>query len=175
MSTSVAEPVDGEVLSLEQLLAKIELPSGKSVSARKFVPRKVSFTDLSDTGAAGELVALNRERERLNSAGRADLSAKVLHVSRELGDGAGYDILSFALDESELYVEVKTTTGPPDTPFYITANELAFAKKASKSYKLVRLYSFEKATGTCGEFVISADELASLTTVPVTFQCLVRK
>ena len=49
-------------------------------------------------GRAGEERVLAHERAALKSAGRDDLAHKVRWVSEEDGDGAGYDIASFATD-----------------------------------------------------------------------------
>ncbi|HCF55246.1 MAG TPA: DUF3883 domain-containing protein [Bacillus sp. (in: Bacteria)] len=43
------------------------------------------------------------------------------------GDGVGFDISSFDLDDNPKYIEVKTTSGGKRTPFMISANEVAFS------------------------------------------------
>lgn len=55
----------------------------------------------------------------LRTAGRDDLARKVRWVSEEDGDGAGYDIASFAPDGFPRLIEVKTTNGWERTPFHI--------------------------------------------------------
>lgn len=69
-------------------------------------------------GRAGEERALKHERAQLRSAGRDDLARKVIWVSEEEGDGAGYDIASFETDGRPRLIEVKTTNGCParDSP-----------------------------------------------------------
>ena len=62
-------------------------------------------------GRAGEERVLAHERAALKSAGRDDLARKVRWVSEEDGDGAGYDIASFAPDGRPRLIEVKTTNG----------------------------------------------------------------
>src|SRR5690606_644697 len=76
---------------------------------------------------AGEERVLAHEWASLRSAGRDDLARKVRWVSEEDGDGAGYDIASFAPDGQARLIEVKTTNGWERTPFHITRNELAMA------------------------------------------------
>src|SRR5690606_31864950 len=78
-------------------------------------------------GRAGEERVLAHEWASLRSAGRDDLARKVRWVSEEDGDGAGYDIASFAPDGQARLIEVKTTNGWERTPFHITRNELAMA------------------------------------------------
>lgn len=78
-------------------------------------------------GRAGEERVLAHEWASLRSAGRDDLARKVRWVSEEDGDGAGYDITSFAPDGQARLIEVKTTNWWERTPFHISRNELAMA------------------------------------------------
>lgn len=78
-------------------------------------------------GKAGEERVFHHERRNLLASGRSDLADKVRWVSQEDGDGAGYDIASFAPNGSPRLIEVKTTNGWERTPFYITRNELEVA------------------------------------------------
>lgn len=80
-------------------------------------------------GRAGEERVLAHERAALKSAGRDDLARKVRWVSEEDGDGASYDIASFAPDGRPRLIEVKTTNGWERTPFHISRNELAVAQE----------------------------------------------
>jgi len=54
-------------------------------------------------GRAGEKLVMNHERASLRTAGREDLARRVRWVSEEDGDGAGYDIASFAPDGALLH------------------------------------------------------------------------
>ena len=80
------------------------------------------------------------ERERLRKYGRSDLALKVEHIAKEKGDGEGYDILSFDTEGRQLFIEVKTTGGSCQDQFFISANELEFAKKHPENYYVYRLY-----------------------------------
>lgn len=73
-----------------------------------------------------------------------DLADKVRWVSQEDGDGAGYDIASFAPNGSPRLIEVKTTNGWERTPFYITRNELEVANARRQEWSLVRLFDFSR-------------------------------
>ena len=95
-------------------------------------------------GRAGEERALAHERASLRSAGRDDLARKVRWVSEEDGDGAGYDIASFAPDGRSRLIEVKTTNGWERTPFHITRNELAVADERRSEWCLFRLWNFSR-------------------------------
>ena len=69
------------------------------------------------------------ERERLRAAERADLARKVWWVAEEDGDGAGYDVRSYAVSGEERLLEVKTTNGSARTPFFLTRNEWRIAEE----------------------------------------------
>lgn len=95
-------------------------------------------------GRAGEERVLDHERVALRAAGRDDLARKVRWVSVEDGDGAGYDIASFAPDGMPRLIEVKTTNGWERTPFHISRNELAVAEERRSEWCLFRLWNFSR-------------------------------
>ncbi|WP_235916506.1 MULTISPECIES: DUF3883 domain-containing protein [Alphaproteobacteria] len=95
-------------------------------------------------GKAGEERVFHHERAHLQASGRRDLAAKVRWVSQENGDGAGYDIASFAPNGSPRLIEVKTTNGWERTPFYISRNELEVANARRHEWSLVRLFDFSR-------------------------------
>ncbi len=96
-------------------------------------------------GRAGEALVLDHERRTLADAGRPDLARAVRWVSEEEGDGAGFDIASFAPDGKQRLIEVKTTNGWERTPFYISRNELAVAEERRGEWLLLRLWNFARA------------------------------
>lgn len=96
-------------------------------------------------GMRGEERAFHAERSRLSSCGREDLARKVRWVSQEDGDGAGYDIRSYAADGAERLLEVKTTLGHARTPFFISSNEVAFSQERPEAFRLLRIYDFARA------------------------------
>lgn len=93
-------------------------------------------------GEAGEAFLFQAEQDRLSENGRDDLASKVRWVSKEDGDGAGFDILSFSKHGVERWLEVKTTNGPSTTPFWISANERRVSEERRDIFRLVRLYDF---------------------------------
>ena len=95
-------------------------------------------------GRAGEERVLAHERATLRTAGRDDLARKVRWVSEEDGDGAGYDIASYASDGRPRLIEVKTTNGWERTPFHITRNELAVADERRAEWCLFRMWNFSR-------------------------------
>lgn len=95
-------------------------------------------------GEQGESYVFKLEQRRLTKEGRRDLATQVIWTAQDEGDGAGYDIASFNADGSTRYIEVKTTNGGPETPFYITANELRVSENAAAAFSLYRVYWFSK-------------------------------
>ena len=83
------------------------------------------------------------ERYRLGTAGRDDLAQRVVWASQDIGDGLGFDILSFdEIDDSERLVEVKTTGPGKFFPFYITGNEVRCSEDVPNQFHLFRVFDF---------------------------------
>lgn len=93
-------------------------------------------------GRAGEEFVLELERRQLAGAGRQDLSRKVRWIADEEGDGAGYDVLSFAPTGQERLLDVKTTNGSAGTPFFLSRNELEVAKERREDWRIYRVHLF---------------------------------
>ena len=111
---------------------------------RKFDPATRDAQN-RELGMLGEERALENEISNLWNLGRQDLSKKVRHVSKEDGDGLGYDIHSFDPNGDDRLIEVKTTTGTVTTPFFITENERLVSIDRQSHYRLLRLYDFSKS------------------------------
>jgi Domain of unknown function (DUF3883) len=94
-------------------------------------------------GLAGEQFALRFEQWRLAEIGVGQLAERVRHVSTEQGDGLGFDILSFEPDGRERFIEVKTTAFGERTPFFVSANEVRFARETGPQFYLYRLFDFK--------------------------------
>lgn len=108
---------------------------------RKFNPVERDFRNRK-LGREGEELVLHFERQRLQLQDRVDLAKKVIWISQEEGDGAGYDILSFDHQGNERLLEVKTTVGVDTTPFYITRNELSLSSERPEAFRLCRVFDF---------------------------------
>ena len=96
-------------------------------------------------GLAGEAFALQFERWRLAELGAGQLADQVVHASLDEGDGLGYDIRSFEHDGRPRFIEVKTTSFGERTPFFVTANEVRFAREQAPQFHLYRLFDFRVA------------------------------
>jgi hypothetical protein len=108
---------------------------------RKFNPVERDFRNRK-LGREGEELVFHFERQKLQRLDRPDLARKIKWISEELGDGAGYDILSFDVSGRERLLEVKTTVGADVTPFYITRNELSLAAERPDAFRLCRVFDF---------------------------------
>jgi hypothetical protein len=94
-------------------------------------------------GQLGERFTVEVERRRLAQAGRGDLAAKVEWVAQTCGDGLGFDVLSFdQADDSEQFLEVKTTGLGKHFPFYVTVNEVRCSEDCPGQFKLYRVFDF---------------------------------
>ncbi|MBN9672918.1 DUF3883 domain-containing protein [Roseibium aggregatum] len=93
-------------------------------------------------GLAGEEFVFRHEQGLLHRQGRSDLARRVHWISREEGDGAGYDIASFTPEGRDRLIEVKTTNGWERTPFHISRNELEVADTRRDDWYLFRLFEF---------------------------------
>jgi hypothetical protein len=94
-------------------------------------------------GTTGEDLAFAYERAELIKAGRQDLAERVEMVCRTMGDSAGFDIRSFDRGTyEEVHIEVKTTSGPLTTPFFMSAAEVEYARTCPKRYVIYRVYAY---------------------------------
>lgn len=92
-------------------------------------------------GLAGEILVLDHEKQILLDAGCNELAERVKHISVELGDGLGYDILSYTIGGEEKFIEIKTTSNVNNTSFFIEDTEVKFSKENSEKYYLYRVYN----------------------------------
>lgn len=105
-------------------------------------------------GDAGEELVIEFEKAKLMEAklfDRADLVAKVK-------DGCGYDVLSFDTNSNEIHIEVKTTTGNEDEPFYFSINEKEYLEQHPENYFLYRLHQFRFNPNRAKYFILSASD-----------------
>ncbi len=95
-------------------------------------------------GEQGESLVIEYEKWRLKKEGKEKLANGIEWVSKEYGDGAGFDILSKNINGTDRYIEVKTTKLGKYTPIYFTRNELKFSKKNSENFHLYRVFEFNR-------------------------------
>ena len=136
----------------------------KSPVKRDYLEREARNRDL---GRAGEMLVLEYESFRLHQMGKKKLAERVDHVSNNLGDGCGYDILSFDGDGKERFIEVKTTTFSETTPFYISKNEVSFSDTFCEQFHIYRVYDFRREPKM---FPISGSVAMTCRLDPITFR-----
>lgn len=181
-TTSAVEIEEPVQLSVNKILIRVDPPEKVQRRGRRtseFRGRKSPDYSTRDSknralGLAGEHAVIESEIERLREGGRDDLAERVRHVAQLEGDGAGYDVASFDLDGSAIYIEVKTTQGSAETDFFISANEVEFSKKHSGAYRLYRLHNFDAQAG--GKYYIKNGSLetdSSIELIPVQYRARV--
>jgi hypothetical protein len=127
----------------EPILDSNELEEGRTKYRRAV---KLDYFEIEranrSLGDTGEELVMRYEKWRLQAAGKDSLSDRVEWVSREQGDGLGYDILSREMNGTDRYIEVKTTKQGRDTPIYFTRNEFEFSKEKLTQFFLYRVFDF---------------------------------
>lgn len=110
-------------------------------------PVKVNYLEVEQAnqsvGQTGESIALDYERWRLIQAGEESLVDKIEWVSQTRGDGLGYDILSRNSNGTDRYIEVKATKLTREAPFYFSALEYDFSKRAHSNFFLYRVFNLK--------------------------------
>ena len=118
---------------------------------RRYLARHVNYSQREaenrQLGESGERFVVDFEQFHLARAGREDLAHEVEWSSREQGDGLGYDVRSFRIEDGmakdeEIFIEVKTTNRGKYQPFYISENEVEFSREFEDRYHLYRVYEF---------------------------------
>jgi hypothetical protein len=153
-SAPTLNPTQAKQLAAPDLDQIIEDPPEKSVvpatTSKPWLSRKARKIDFAERDAAnrhlgrlGERFVFDLERYRLRAAGRDDLARRVVWASQDIGDGLGFDILSFdEADDSERMVEVKTTGLGKFFPFYVTGNEVRCSEDEPNQFHLFRVFDF---------------------------------
>jgi hypothetical protein len=131
----------GEVFVAPPPVTAKRIPARLERLVQKFDPVERDHRNRS-LGRAGEEFVIDVERRRLTGADRADLATKIRWISAEVGDGAGYDVLSFEPNGRERLLEVKTTNGSARTPFFLTRNERAIATERPEDWRIYRVHLF---------------------------------
>lgn len=146
-------PADRRPRFEEALEEAPEQIKGLQQESKPWNTRKVRRVDLAAGDAAnrhlgkmGEKWIVEVERQRLFGLGRDDLADKVVWASQSIGDGLGFDILSFnEQDDSERLIEVKTTGRGKDCPFYVTELERRCSAAEPEKFFLYRAFNFPRA------------------------------
>ena len=136
-----------QLFLLEDILEIIDLGKLKQlvISSQEKILNYIELEKRrQDIGEKGEQFVYDQEVSRLKKAG----SKYADKVSREPASDPknGYDIDSFTETGEKIYIEVKSTTGSVDEPFYMTANEREKAKQIKENggiYQIHRVYNID--------------------------------
>lgn len=113
------------------------------------VAKKIDFSKIqkakNKTGKIGELIVLDLLKKEANDN---NLKAPE-HVSVTKGDGLGYDILAYDSSNSEIHIEVKTSTGKYADGFDISDNEVLASQLKDVNYKIYRIYDLDPKSCEC--------------------------
>lgn len=176
------ENTDIKILKLEDFLRfKIIEPSLVETKAFKYaamennqhlIKGNVDYIEQNirnkDLGILGERFIYNYEMEKVKSY-NLPVTKKVIWVAKDVGDGLGYDILSYDNEGKEMYIEVKTTTGKEKSDFFITANELLKSEEKKEKFYLYRVYDFDMKTKQ-GRISIRQGSLRELCVMPSVYK-----
>lgn len=113
--------------------------AGLALSGSDFLAQEQRNRSLA---RAGELFVIQYEIRRLRDAGAPIHADAIEHVTAEQGSGGGYDIHSYDADGRDRCIKVKTTRFPRETPFFVTANEIAMAAAHPEHFWLYRVFDF---------------------------------
>jgi hypothetical protein len=143
-----------------------------------FTPRTINFiqNDIENKriGDLGEIWVLKHERDYLIRHSKNNLAENIKHVSKDLGDGLGFDILSYDLDGSVKFIEVKTTKGKANSTFFVSRNELEKSKIEKDKYFLYRVFEFNENTQQ-GKILEIQGELTTLCEIPLNYKVTLKK
>jgi len=172
---SVTQQQEADTTFVEETLSSDLKSQGESID---FTPRIINHIqnniENKRIGDLGERWVLNKEIEFLKKNGKSKLADKVKHIAKDQGDGLGFDILSFNLDGSEKYIEVKTTKGSLNSTFYVSRNELERSKIEKEKYFLYRVYAYNENTETANLLKIQG-ELTSICEIPMNYKVTLEK
>jgi hypothetical protein len=136
-------------INFEKVLVDEPITSQVNEDEPTYRPMKINYLEKEQNnrslGEAGEEFVISYEKWRLKKVGKIGLADKIEWISRERGDGAGYDILSKNENGTDRYIEVKTTKLSKETPIYLTKTELSFASLKEKNFFLYRVFNFDSS------------------------------
>lgn len=169
-----AEKVFEAVLVNAPAIELVAKPAAAVSRAR--LPRKVDYASRDENnrrlGRAGEQWVLEYEQRRLHQAGLSELFPRVDWVADRVGDGLGYDILSFDAVDKQRFIEVKTTNGAYTSAFVISRNELDFAEEVGPAFHLYRVFQFRQSPRL---YVLQGDLTKQLHLEPMDYRASFRK
>ncbi|HEX5149865.1 MAG TPA: DUF3883 domain-containing protein [Parafilimonas sp.] len=135
-----------ETIRYETVLDEPPSPSEFKETEPLYKPIKTNYLEKEQNnrnlGEQGEAFVIQFEKRRLVQAGKEKLADKIEWLSKDMGDGLGYDILSKNENGTDRFIEVKTTKLSKETPIFLSRIEMLFATKAAGGFYLYRVFDF---------------------------------
>lgn len=122
-----------------------------NINKRKssFIARKIDFDRINaakrNLGALGEELVFDILKQQAEENGLQT----PIHVSKEEGDGLGYDIRAFDEQGNEIKVEVKASKKKFSDGFEMTKNEVEASLEYPEHYKIYYVYDIDIETKDC--------------------------
>jgi hypothetical protein len=161
------------------IISEVAIPKLSKVgTAKKQAVSKVKSKEIDylqreiinrSLGFSGELAVMFYEANKLKKLG---IKKAVKHISKELGNLQGYDVLSYDENGKEIFIEVKTTRLPNSHAFFITRNELEFSKNNNDKYFLYRIFDFNPKTLEGKFYILKGDVESNSILTPVIYEAL---
>ena len=139
-----------EEILKENEIDTINFPLPK-ISAEDYIDRNKSKQDI---GVKGEYFIFKYEKSELIKNNRSDLAIKVRHISQDVGDYVGYDIISYDKDGNEKCIEVKTSVKGYTAEFFLTENELSKINRLD-NYFIYRVFDFDILTEKGNLYIVN--------------------
>lgn len=128
----------------------------KRLLKKRTYATKINFEEVNkknkDLGTAGELLAFEYEQNRLVSE---HIPYNAEYVANTIGDGLGYDILSYDKDGNEIHIEVKTTRTSNEYGFFMSKREIEESLRSR--YKIYRVYNFDEENKSADMKIIDGE------------------
>jgi hypothetical protein len=148
-----------------------EIPKAKRNFKGVDVDFQAQAKEQKDLGDDGEELVKQFEIDYLKGKDLNELAAKV----EIMKDGVGYDILSFNIDGSEKYIEVKTTKGNKFTPFFLSDNEFDFLKQNIDKYSIYRVFNYNADYNFAEFYEIKGNIEMQLLMKPINYKVFLKK
>lgn len=124
----------------------------------------------SELGRKGEEAVVKYEKDFLIAHGRADLANGVHRTSEINGNAERFDVLSYEVDGTPKYIEVKTTKGSATNKFHISESEVNFSHQYGDRYYLYRVYNLNPKN-MLAEFIIKPGPINRDNLTPTNYTC----
>lgn len=135
----VTEVVTEEIKNKKTRKTKNHFVKGTNIDYDKIQKQK------NRIGALGEEIVFGF----LKNIAEKNNFKQPIHVSKEKGDGLGYDILFFNEKEEEIHIEVKATSSKYSDGFEMTQNEIRASEDKNYQYKIYRIYELNLKNKEC--------------------------